>query len=265
MPRLCLPLVVATGMLGQTAAPDATAQKRIIDEVTAKALDYNKTLPNFVCTQVTRRRIDPTGDGRHWKQIDTFDEELSYFDHSEHYKVVSVNGKGARNSDHNRRGGLTSNGEFGSIHSWIFDAKAQTEFHWNAWGSMEGNPVHAIGYHVEQGHSKFTIIRSKSERIVAGYHGLVFADGESKAVLRLTAIAEIPASFPTQDVTLDLIYSFSKIAGQEYLLPIKSDMRLRMGKTLIWNEVTFQEYRKFGAEASIAFDDPDEPAMKKKP
>jgi hypothetical protein len=265
MPRFWLFLAMVAALFCQTAAPDAAAQKQIIDEVTAKALDYNKTLPNFVCTQVTRRRIDQTGDGRHWKQIDTLDEELSYFDHSEHYRVVRVNGKAARNSDHNRRGGLTSNGEFGSIHSWIFDAKAQTEFHWNAWDFMGRNPVHLIGYHVEQGHSKFTITRSKSERIVVGYHGLVFADGESKAVLRLTAVAEIPVSFPTQDVTLDLIYGFTKIAGQEYLLPIESDMRLRMGKTLIWNEVTFQEYRKFGAEASIAFDDPDEPAMKKKP
>jgi hypothetical protein len=54
-----------------------------------------------------------------------------------------------------------------------------------------------------------------------------------------------------------LDYDFVKISDLEFLLPLKSVMRMREGRMLVKNEVEFRMYRKFGAEAVITFDTPD--------
>jgi hypothetical protein len=65
----------------------------------------------------------------------------------------------------------------------------------------------------------------------------------------------------------------TKIGDQEFVLPLRYEIHSRDGKYLSWNEADFRLYRKFGAEASIKFDTPDEtpektpekPPVKKKP
>src|SRR5205807_2790559 len=44
-------------------APSAAEQKKVLAEATEYALNYEKNLPNFICTQVTRRFEDPSGSG----------------------------------------------------------------------------------------------------------------------------------------------------------------------------------------------------------
>ncbi|MBI3693929.1 MAG: hypothetical protein HY238_03685, partial [Acidobacteria bacterium] len=51
-----------------------------------------------------------------------------------------------------------------------------------------------------------------------------------------------------------LDYGFAKISDRDFLLPLHATVRLREAKVLTRNEVDFRLYRKFTAEASIAFD-----------
>jgi hypothetical protein len=44
-------------------SPSAAEQKKALAEATEYALNYEKNLPNFICTQVTRRFEDPAGGG----------------------------------------------------------------------------------------------------------------------------------------------------------------------------------------------------------
>src|SRR6266436_6263530 len=53
------------------AGPNSIEQAKIIDEVRAYALNYTKQLPNFICVQVTRRDVDPTGTGSGYHHMDT--------------------------------------------------------------------------------------------------------------------------------------------------------------------------------------------------
>jgi hypothetical protein len=64
----------------------------------------------------------------------------------------------------------------------------------------------------------------------------------------------IPPDFPIQQVSLDLNYDFTQISGQEFVLPLKADLRSREGRFLVWNEIEFHLYRKFGTESSITFE-----------
>ena len=65
-------------------------------------------------------------------------------------------------------------------------------------------------------------------------------------------------------MTLDQDYDFADIAGQQFMLPLHSDVRSREGKYQSWNQVTYHGYHKYGAEATITFDTSDLPEDKLK-
>ena len=70
--------------------PDAVEQARVLDAARDYARDYSKKLPNFICTQVTRRYEDPSG-LEFWQSQDTVVEKLSFFEQKEEYKLLFVN------------------------------------------------------------------------------------------------------------------------------------------------------------------------------
>ena len=236
-------------------APDSIEQKRILAEVTKKAREYNDSLPNFICTQVTRRHADPTGQ-ENWRTVDVIQERLSYFDHMEDYKVVLYNNQPVTNVDHNQLGGATSSGEFGTMLAEIFAPGTNTEFEWERWATLRGKRMHVFAFQVPQRYSKYSIMHVESgRRIIAGYHGLVYADRDSKQVMRIKLDADgIPPDFPIQRVSLDLNYDVTTIADQEFVLPLKAELRSAQGRYLNWNETEFHLYRKFGTDTSITFE-----------
>jgi hypothetical protein len=248
-------------------APDPADQKRMLAEITESALNYTQSLPNFISMQVTQRHIDPTGTGDHWQLQDRIREQLSYFEHKETYKVVMVNDQMVTNKEHTKLGGAVTSGEFGSMLYGIFAPASETEFAWNKWTTLDGRRLAVFSYRVQQSRSRYSIYHEGSQRtIIAGYHGLIYADPKTNMVMRITLeCEEIPADFPVQDVKQDLNYDVTKIADQEFVLPLKVEMRSREGKYLIWNETDFRLYRKFGAEASITFDTADEKEEPPKP
>ncbi len=239
--------------------PSSEEQARILAEVRENALNYSNRLPDFICLQVTRRYVDPYGQDA-WYLMDTIDERLSFFEHHEDYKVVTVNNR-VVNVSHFQLGGATSSGEFGSMLEEIFQPATQTEFGWDHWATLRGRRNYAFSFHVDQAHSKYSIYHEPSKmRIVTGYHGLVYVDCDTLRVMRIKLQADtLPPSFPIQEVTLDLNYDYQKIGDTQFVLPLKAELRSREGQYHIKNDVEFRMYRKFSADATITFDQTPEP------
>jgi hypothetical protein len=241
--------------------PDSIAQKRVLDEVKDYALNYSNSLPDFICVQVTRRYVDPAG-LQSWMHTDTITERLSYFEKHEDYKVVLVNNR-AVDMSHEKLGGATSSGEFGTMLREIFAGETGTEFEWDRWATLRGRRMHVFAYRVSTANSKYRITEQESHQsIITGYKGLIYVDRETRAVMKITLESEdIPASFPIRDVHLSLDYEFQKIGEREFILPLKADLTSRVGpKALIRNDVEFRMYRKFTAESTIKaidFEPPD--------
>ena len=93
------------------------------------ALNYSKTLPDFICTQVTRRFAAPLPGTRYggradappsWQTLDTLTIKLSYFEQKEDYKLILVNNT-VTTQDFRTIGGATSTGDFGSMMKDIFE------------------------------------------------------------------------------------------------------------------------------------------------
>jgi hypothetical protein len=244
---------------GTTAAPDLETQAAIIQKIREYAVNYTESLPNFICTQVTRRMIDQTGTGDHYQSVDKIQEQLTYFEHQEKYKVVMINGEMVQNKDHEKLGGAVTSGEFGSFMADIFAPETEAQFDWHHLGKLDGRIMNVFSYKVTQPLSHYSIEHVPSgRRIIAAYHGLIYANRDTNAIMRITLETDdIPRDFPIQDVKSDLWYDAINISGQEFILPLKWEMHSRDGRYLAWNSAEYALYRKFGAEATITFDSPD--------
>jgi hypothetical protein len=237
-------------------APPPAEWKKVIQQATEHALNYSKQLPDFICTQVTRRYHDPSG-LEFWQSEDVLTARLSYFEQKEDYRLMLVNGR-YTDMPYQMVGGAISSGEFGTMMREIFDKETGATFAWERWATLRGRRMHVLSYVVAQPASKWTVSYENRERITPGYHGLIYVDYENGSIARITLEADgIPPSFPIQQVSSTLDYDTATIGDRDYLLPLRAVMRMREARQLFKNEVEFRLYRKFAAEASISFETPE--------
>jgi hypothetical protein len=215
------------------------------------AADYSKKLPNFICTQVTRRFEDPSG-LEFWQGQDTVVEKLTFFEQKEDYKVIFVNNR-AVNGARERIGGTVTRGEFGTRLREVFDPKSAAKFDWERWATLRGKRMHVYRYSIAQERSEYSV-RFGDAMTVPGYTGLVYIDRDTQAVMRITQeVTQMPVGFPIQYIRAILDYDYTKVADSEFVLPLKASTIARMGKHLFKNDVEFRNYNRFGAEATITF------------
>ncbi|HYO80570.1 MAG TPA: hypothetical protein VES20_04145 [Bryobacteraceae bacterium] len=231
--------------------PSSMEQGRILDQVQEYGRAYSKSLPNFICTQVTRRYVDPSG-LEFWQLQDVITSKLSYFEQKEDYKVIFVNNRAVTTSME-RLGGVVSSGEFGSILRSLFDPKTRVQFEWQRWATLRGRRTHVFAFSVAQESASWRIA-SEDRAVFPAVRGLLYVDRETNSVMRITQEPEsLPPDFPIQQVVQTLDYDYQQIGGTDYLLPLKSTVRSRMGRAVTKNDVEFRNYNRFGAEATITF------------
>lgn len=233
--------------------PSQKEQDEILEKVTQYALEYDKRLPDFICAQVTRRYYDPTG-LEFWSNSDTITAKLTYFQNKEEKKVIMVNNT-YKDIDYEKLGGAISTGEFGSLLREVFEPHSHAQFTWSRWTTLRSKRNYVFAYRVSRAYSKWGLYYERSMEDKPGYQGEIFVDRETLQVMRVTMQAtDITPSFPIQMASNKLDYDYEDLSGQKFLLPLRSEMRMRSGKMLIKNEVEFRMYRKFGADANITFD-----------
>jgi len=244
--------------------PTSEEQAAIIDDMRQYALGYSKNLPDFICTQVTRRYAAAKPGSRYggragsdpsWQKQDELTIRLSYFDQKENYKLILVNSTPAT-QEYANLGGSTSYGDFGSMLKEIFEPSSQAHFEWDHWGTLRGQRVLAFTYSITQSRSQYHIIvKDQHLDIVTGYHGLIEVDKDAYAILRLTVVADtIPPDFPIRAASETLDYDFTDISGHTFLLPLKGELLSDAGEYLTRNILEFHMYRKYSADSEVKYD-----------
>jgi hypothetical protein len=243
--------------------PTSEEQAAFIDEAREYALNYSKTLPDFICTQVTRRYqaaapgtkyggsagSDPT-----WYAVDTLTLKLSYFEQKEDYKLILVN-NAVTTRDYNSVGGATSTGDFGSMLKQVFEPESQARFEWDHWGTLRGRRAMVFSYRVSQARSQWHINYERKLDLVPAYRGLVYIDKEKRQITRVTLEAvDIPPTFPVRRADTILDYDYQEISGHTFLLPLKATTIMAADEFLTKNDTEFRVYRKYSAESDIKFD-----------
>jgi len=246
--------------------PPSEEQASLLAEVREYALNYSRTLPDFICLEQTRRYVNTTGEDS-WRSSDIITARLTYFNQREDYKLVSQNDRPITEGSYMSVGGASSMGDFGSTMREIFEAASNTHFAWERWTTLRHRPTQVISYRVPLEFSKYSLeyqgdAKDPGQRVIAGYHGSIFVDTELHTVVRITVEADnIPASFPIQQAKTTLDYDFTKIGDQEFLLPLVADVRMHAGRLWTKNVKEFRMYRKFSADAVIKFDSDEVPPL----
>ncbi len=256
-----LPAAPAVTAPAAVPPPTAAEEQEILAQIRKNALSYSESLPNYICTQVTTRRVDPTGTGD-WHLEDTITEQLTFFDQKENYNVILINNSPVtKKMSHDQLPGARSTGEFGTLLREIFDPLSETRFEWDHWNTARnGTRQYVFAFIVEQ--HLYGIHHDGSQRSIrVGYHGWIYADQKTRTIRRIKMECDgIPVDFPIQKVSVDLVYEMAEISGQEFVLPAQADIRSSLGPYASWNQTTYHGYHKYGADASISFENPDDPA-----
>ena len=238
--------------------PDSEEQGKIIEQTREYAMNYTKQLPNFICVQVTRRDSDPTGTGNNWYHGDTITARLSY-NGFENYEVILHNNQPVTNGKDMRQfGGMSSEGEFGSMMKEIFEPDSHAQFSWDHWGRLRGRKTYVFAYDIQQEYSKYRVEADDKLAIIPAYRGLVYIDEDTKMVVKIVMTPyDMPSTFPIHDITSSLDYDLETIGDQQYMLPLKSVLISKRDRQMSKNDIEFRLYRKFGTESSIKFETPD--------
>jgi len=238
------------------APPSPEEQQAVIGEAHEYARNYSKSLPDFICTEVTRRYVDPSG-LEFWQTQDTITARLTYFEQKENYKVTLVNNRYV-DLPYEAVGGASSAGDFGSLLRSTLSRKADALMEFDHWATLRGKRAYVFSYRISSGNSEYSIDWQRQQRIIIGYRGFIYVDKDSHAVLRVTMEAvDIPPTFPVQQASTILDYDNVKIGDREFVLPLKAEVRMRHGKYLTRNVKEFRLYRKFSADATVTYDTPE--------
>jgi hypothetical protein len=256
--------------------PTSEEQAAILDEVRDYALNFSGNLPDFICTQVTKRFGAPkpgtkyggsAKDDPRWQSFDELTMRLSYFNQKEDYKLILHNNTPTV-QDYKSVGGSSSYGDFGTMLKKIFDRSSQAHFEWDHWGTLRTKRVMAFAYRIEQSRSEYhLVVPDQHLDYTTAYHGLVEVDKDTHKIMRITVEAEdIPPTYPIKAAKTILDYDYTEISGHTFLLPLKGQVFMTGGDFLTRNDETFHNYRKYSADSEITFDDvqvpPDVPASK---
>ncbi len=237
----------------------STDQTSVLEDTRAYALQYAHKLPDFICTQVTRRDIAArtsfgTLIGLQPQSSDVIEEQLTYVGGKERYVVLTVDGKVAPSAVHGQLTGAISWGEFGSLSSQVFDPASHTVFSWDREERVDGRRAWAFKYRVPKESGTTVIDQPTNTAIVVSYSGKVIIDPETKDVLEISSTLDVPGTFPIRNVTRKITYADQDIAGKKYCLPAHSEVHLEERTRVYDNQIDFKNYHHFSSESTIHFD-----------
>jgi VWFA-related protein len=248
-------LVITSLPAGAVPAPSAEELETIIAGARQRALGYNKSLPNFVCIEVTSRSVDQSGNGN-WKHRDSIAELLTYHDGHQTLETLEINGKRSslKRADMNSTWPI-SVGEFGALLNLVFDSSSKAQFEWKEAGTLGdgGGPLQVLSYRVARENATIDLNEGNNHTIGVGFHGLVYIDAATSGVRRITVEADgLPRDFSMHAAAMTVDYDYVAISGRDYLLPVGSTVSLqRHRKQIELNEIAFRNYRRFASRTKI--------------
>lgn len=287
--------------LPATAGPDEAAQQRMIAAARNYVAQTLPRLPNFLATRTINRYDDspqtlkkggwPTRMGLH--RVDTSSREISVRDERENQPPTQGSAVWKEQI------GLISGGEFGTTLGMILTDTLEGRVSWGHWEQGAAGPVAVLRYAVPKAASHFELIGTLrrqaaleghatsmgGSRGTAGigmqtggvsqtntsifhtrpaYHGQLWLDPASGAVLRITLEGETKDSAQFWRAAIEVEYGPVEIGGSQFICPLRS-LALSMAQadaqtslenvpTEWLNETLFTGYHRFAATTRILAD-----------
>lgn len=260
---ICFALIFMAGAsLAQTGLGQTTPSKgpltaadraAALNAIREYALNYTRNLPNYTCTQTTRQMVIRETLVRIHPEADLIEEQLSFVDNKEIRKVTKINGVTASPDGPDQLRGASSRGEFGNLLDIIFEPATGADIRFDRLSTLNRRRVYVFAFRVPQS-SGYMLTESK-RRIQVPFQGSVYADYETKAVVRIEMkCTDIPRGSEYTNAGLTLDYKPAMVAGHEYILPEHYLLHFQMVKGFEMNDAEYTAYRKFSADATVTFE-----------
>ncbi len=240
------------------AIPSEAQQQQMLSRVRGYVQQYVANLPNFICDLVTRQ-FHADEKGKHWHKGDTLISKLTFNAGRDERTLEMVNNKPLAAQHRHLFQPLITEGEFGTLMEGVFAPATEAEFSWAGWQMLRGRRVAVFNYAIDQQHSNTNLSLDDVKKDYLPYHGSIYADADSGAILRITSIlTDFPDELLTNSMSTVVDYEPISIGGQSYLLPAAAVASDGTPTRSDRNELEFRNYRKFETNSRITFASDDE-------
>lgn len=219
-----------------TAAPDGAARQRMLDAARNYVAQTLPRLPDFLANRTIKRYDDgpqalkkgawPVRAGLHL--VGTSSREISVRNERE--------GQGVEHgfAASQERNGLSTWGEFGFLPAVILADTVKGTVTWSHWEQMAADPAAVFHYAVPHSASHYEIVGTiahgpkwqpadaSTVRTAPAYHGSLWVDPETGAVLRLTLEIGENEVGQFKRFAVMVQYASVQIGGRNFICPVRS-------------------------------------------
>src|SRR5581483_5893919 len=151
--------------------------------------------------------------------------------------------------------GMFGNGNF-AVYARILFLTNLAVFEYQGEADFNGRPAVVYRFRVPRSANAHRLRVNEREAVV-GFHGSFYADSDSLDIRRVEVVAEdIPEELGVSSAETTVTYGRVRINGEEFLLPVESELRMAMPDHVDRNWVRFSACRHFTGESTLSFTDP---------
>ncbi|MCY3759347.1 MAG: ankyrin repeat domain-containing protein [Acidobacteria bacterium] len=252
----------AEGTEGERAPTQAPANvygsqssQEVLDRARKWALSFTANLPDFVCTQITKRSDNQGQEDAALKKRHDIVTKVQFVDGAESYLTLTVDGKPSQR--HVRE--ISGMGEFGSTLQTLFQPGSPARFFHEGDSLIDGQPADVYAVTHPSGYQLYTGVLhdgTLQNFVRVGYEGQIHVAKDSSAVLRIVGerIFGVPADFPVRQARFQIDYGPVDIEGYTYWLPLSSrDVLVGRRGWINQNENKWMNYRRFATKTTLDF------------
>lgn len=235
-------------------AAGAVTQTDLLLRVRAANQQLYTDLQSFVCKeQIVRYEL--RSDGEKPYQIDRLTAKVSFENGVEQYTEVRQNNR--RRSSLSTISGAWSENEYGTLlqQTQMLLATQHVDFLKNA--ELDGAPVAVYAFDVAAEESPWDL-EVGGEHYQVPFHTQVWVSRESGRILRIErASTSAPGETQISGLRWSVRLSPVELNGHTWLLPQTAEYSVSYGlsERREWNQMTFSDYRRYGSEVAVHFDD----------
>ena len=281
------------GELLEKAPPDVAAQRAMMKSAITFVGGTLHQMPDFLATRITDSYnnvpLSTTHSG--WSPHTDLHPAGTFSDHITYRNGQEVldrqpGSSGAKPRNEPSPAGLVSIGEFGPALGIIFTDASKGVLKWSHWEQSAAGPVAVFHYEVPPAASHYSVnyccvrasqdtnaavnygidaksasLESDSYHGTPSYHGNLYLDPTTGAILRVTLESDLKPSDAIMRAAILVQYGPVDIGGKSYICPVHSiaisltksqasgDMSAMEVQQI--NEVSFTDYHRFGSSSQI--------------
>ena len=257
-----LPAPSADGTEGQKALTQTRAtvygsqsSQELLERTRQWALSFTANLPDFICTQITRRSDNQGQGDTALKKRHDIVTKVQFVGGAESYLTLTVDGKPSQR--HIRE--ISGMGEFGSALQALFQPDSPARFFHEGDSLVDGQPAVVFAVTHPSGYPLYTGVLhdgTLQNFVRVGYEGHIHIAKDSSEVLRIVGkrIFGVPADFPVRQARFRIDYGPVDIEGDTHWLPLRSrDILVGRRGWINRNENKWMNYRRFATNTTLDF------------